>query len=244
MAMQIIRKWKRMGKRLASNARREQILEGATRLFAEKGFRGTKTREIAQELSISEALVYRHFPSKEALYRAIIEKRIHGSEEILFPRKAVQAKDDHEVFRNIALHLIRKNTADPTFLRLVLFSALEGNELSRIFFDTYALANLRVLADYISQRVDEKAFRKVDPLLAARAFLGMVMHHIIARTIYGAKTSRDASSEGTADALVDFFLSGLEEKRASCEREENAPSPRRKPRRQKMAEPAGAAPEV
>src|SRR4030066_1028107 len=106
-----------MGKRMSAEGRREQILQGAMCLFAEKGFRGTTTREIAQRLGISEALMFKYFPSKEALYRAIIQKRTDGSEEMFFPKEAAQAKDDRQVFRSIASNLIARNTEDPTFMR-------------------------------------------------------------------------------------------------------------------------------
>src|SRR4030043_1329395 len=115
-----------MKKKLTAARRREQILQGAMQLFAQKGFRGTTTREIARRLRISEALMFKYFPSKEALYRAIIQKRMGGSEEMFFPKEAIQAKDDRQVFRSIASNLIARNTEDPTFMRLVLYSALEG----------------------------------------------------------------------------------------------------------------------
>ena len=85
------------------------------KLFAKKGFRGTTTREIARHLGISEALMFKYFPSKKALYRAIIQKKTDGSEEMFFPKEAIQAKDDRQVFRSIASYLISKNTEDPTF---------------------------------------------------------------------------------------------------------------------------------
>lgn len=58
--------------RVPSNERRNLILEAARRVFAEKGYDGAKTQRIAAEAKVSEALVYRHFPSKLALYRAVL----------------------------------------------------------------------------------------------------------------------------------------------------------------------------
>lgn len=199
-----------MSKHMSARGRREQILEGAMRLFAEKGFRGTTTREIAQNLAISEALMFRYFPSKEALYRAIIRKKTDGSREMLFPREALQSKDDRQVFRSIAAHFISQNTADPTFMRLLLYSALEGHDLSRMFFQNSAAERTRLLADYIRQRIREKAFRKVPPVLAARAFIGMVVHYVISQEIYGLKKNFRYSQKQVVDTLVDTFLSGLQ----------------------------------
>jgi AcrR family transcriptional regulator len=59
--------------RLSSVERREAIVEAVKGVFAEKGFDGTTTRELAQAAEVSEALLYRHFPSKKSLYAAMAE---------------------------------------------------------------------------------------------------------------------------------------------------------------------------
>ena len=60
-------------RRLNHADRRESILEAATATFATRGFDGARTLEIAEAAGISEALLYRHFPSKQALYDAVLE---------------------------------------------------------------------------------------------------------------------------------------------------------------------------
>jgi AcrR family transcriptional regulator len=59
--------------RMGLEERKKQILKAVQRVFARKGFEGATSRELAQEAGISEALMFRHFPSKEALYRAVID---------------------------------------------------------------------------------------------------------------------------------------------------------------------------
>ena len=49
------------------NSSRDRILEAATRVYAEQGFRGATTRRIAEEAGVNEITVFRHFGSKEAL---------------------------------------------------------------------------------------------------------------------------------------------------------------------------------
>jgi AcrR family transcriptional regulator len=198
-----------MGNRMTAEDRRGQILQGAMELFAEKGFRGATTREIARHLGISEALMFKYFPSKEALYQAIIQKRTDGSEEMLFPKEAIKAKDDRQVFRSVASYLISKNTGDPVFMRLLQFGALEGHELSRIFFETHARERTKLLSNYIRQRIKEKAFKKVPPLLAARAFMGMILHYVQSQEIYDFKKFFHFSQEKVVDTFVDTFLHGL-----------------------------------
>ncbi len=201
-----------MKKRLTAVRRQEQILEGAMQLFAQKGFRGTTTREIAQSLDISEALMFKYFPTKEALYRAIIQKRMEGSEENFFPKEAVLAKDDRKVFRSIASYLFRKNTKDPNFMRLILYSALEGYDLSKIFFENHAMENTRLLSGYIRQRIKDKAFKKVPPMLVARVFIGMIIQYVEFQEIYGMKDFLPFSEKKVVDICVDTLLNGLKER--------------------------------
>jgi hypothetical protein len=63
------------------------------------------------------------------------------------------------------------------------------------------------LATYIQSRVEDGAFRQVDPLLAARAFVGMVVHHRLLHEIFG--VPMDRSHSDTVSAYVDIFLHGL-----------------------------------
>ena len=63
-------------KRLNSTERKALILEAAKQVFSGHGYNGAKTQAIAAAAGVSEALVYRHFPSKEALYRAVLRQTI------------------------------------------------------------------------------------------------------------------------------------------------------------------------
>jgi AcrR family transcriptional regulator len=57
--------------KLTSQERKAAIVKAVRRLFAEKGFDGTTTRELAEAAGVSEALLFKHFPNKEALYVAM-----------------------------------------------------------------------------------------------------------------------------------------------------------------------------
>ena len=153
--------------------------------------------------------MFKYFPTKAALYRAIIQKRMNGSEEMLFPKEAMDSLDDRQVFKSILSYLIRKNTADPTFMRLLLYSALEGHDLSKMFFENHAMDHTKLLAQYIRRRIKENGFRKVDPFLTARAFIGMAIHYVMSQEIYGMKKLFHFPHYKVVDTLADLFLNGL-----------------------------------
>ncbi len=64
--------------RMKSEERRAAIVRSAIHLFAEKGFRGTTTRELAAAAGITEPVLYQHFRAKSDLYSAIIEAKAGG----------------------------------------------------------------------------------------------------------------------------------------------------------------------
>src|SRR6476660_6222127 len=57
--------------KLSSEDRRAAIIKAVRRVFAQKGFHGTTTRELADAAGVSEALLFKQFPNKEALYSAM-----------------------------------------------------------------------------------------------------------------------------------------------------------------------------
>jgi AcrR family transcriptional regulator len=191
--------------------RQASIIAAAADLFATNGFNGTTTREIARHAGISEALVFKYFPTKRALYAAILAEKVPVSPLLAAVEEAARKRDDERVFTLIASHRIRR-TSDPSFLRLLLFSALEGHELSDMFFRNQHRVFYDYLAGYIGQRVKEGAFRQVDPLLAARAFMGMLVHHRLLHEIFRVPAHR--VPDESVWNYVTLFLDGLRANRA------------------------------
>ena len=155
--------------RPTSQQRQAGLIAAAASLFAAKGFNGTTTKEIARAAGVSEALVFKHFPTKRALYGAILAEKVTIDELLGAVEESTKKRDDRRVFTLIASFRIRPNL-DSTFLRLLLFSALEGHELSQMFFGKHHRVLYDHLARYIETRIGYGAFRERGPLLAARTF--------------------------------------------------------------------------
>lgn len=189
---------------------RDKILETSMKLFAEKGFSGTTTKEIAETAGVNQALIFRYFSTKRDLYGAIIEKKIEEEPGIEKPLKEYkEAKDDLLIFKSIAMRMFDKCGNDPDFIRLLHYSALEGHELSDMFFDTYVEYVNMLLSEYIRERVSEGVFRKVNPILAAQAFIGMVINYIIVQELFGGKKKKRVKQEEVAEVFVKIFLDGI-----------------------------------
>src|SRR3989442_4159581 len=133
--------------RSSRRERQASIIAAAASLFAQKGFNGTTTREIAKTAGISEALLFRYFPTKRALYAAILAARSQLSQLMASIEEPTDKRSDLRDFTAIATFRIHRG-ADPSLLRLLLFSALEGHELSDMFFRNRHRVFYEFLAGY------------------------------------------------------------------------------------------------
>ena len=202
---------------MTGDARREQILQTAVTLFSQRGFKGTTTKEIARAAGVSEAMVFRHFENKDALYGAILETKgcqdgVHkfpweGNHELL---AAMEAKDDFAVFFNIAFDALNKHEKDVGFMRLLFYSALEEHELAERFFHEFIERIYEFIGGYIEKRQAEGAFREVDPRIAVRALLGMLIHHSLNNILWDKKrVIIDISNEDAAKNFAEILLKGI-----------------------------------
>jgi len=126
--------------RLPSDERRQSIVVAAVPLFAAKGFNGTTTRELAEAAGVSEALLYKHFPSKETLYlemqHACFEG--HGNNDALLdalPRntEGLVLATWLGVCEILATAFRQRSTREKQFPRLMINSLLEDGEFARLF---------------------------------------------------------------------------------------------------------------
>jgi AcrR family transcriptional regulator len=124
--------------RLDSDERRKAIVAAAVPLFARKGFAGTTTRELAEAASISEALLFRHFPSKKHLYAEILHLGCEGDPEL--ERLASLEPSTLTLVRMVdcmvRYFLLAGDAERDSRLQLVLHSFLEDGEYARELFET------------------------------------------------------------------------------------------------------------
>lgn len=197
--------------RLSAEDRRQQIMQVATGLFARQGFEGTTTRQIAEEAGVNEALLFRHFPSKENLYCELIEElcSARGRRNRLNAILS-QGGSDVEVFTAIAHEFLSRTPRDTELTRLLWFTALENHTLSERFFREYVAVYYEALAGYIGRRIRQGAFRKIDPLLAARGFLGMVVYHFLIQELFSGEKYQQFNPEEVAATLTAIWLAGMQ----------------------------------
>jgi len=157
-----------VGARMSAEDRKLQILRVAVSLFSQRGFGGTTTKEIAQAAGVSEAMVFRHFATKQELYSEILDHKACSGDSMnpeQMVAEALKQKDDRAVFERLALGALDHHECDPEFQRLLLHSALEGHELAEMFFEKFIRRVYELLGGYITERQRDGAMVKVDPAI-------------------------------------------------------------------------------
>lgn len=200
--------------RMTGDERRSQILQVAIKLFSQNGFRGTTTKEIARLAGVSEAMVFRHYATKDELYTAILDwKACEGktTDPMEIVREAMEQKDDFKVFYLMLLNALNKHERDPQFLRLLFFSALEGHTLAEMFIEQNLVPIYDFLSDYLAIRQKENAIRKdIQPRVMVRAFVGLMIHHSLNNTLWDAKRRLlNISNEEAAKNFTEILLQGI-----------------------------------
>ncbi len=202
--------------RLDSDERRKAIVRAAVPIFARKGFAGTTTRELAETAGISEALLFKHFPSKQSLYREIRQLGCEGDPALetlatLPPSTATLVW----MLRFMVRHFLGVAESErgelDSRLRLVAHSFLEDGEYARELFEA---VSARVLP--LFEASYEAAVAAGD--IAARSGnpcnLFWFAQHVPAMLALAGLPGRNCvPCEGTLDELVDdataFILRGI-----------------------------------
>jgi len=183
------------------------------KLFAKKGFRGTTTRDLAIQAEVNEAIIFRHFRNKEELYRAILEHKAYEDRDARIEEleHLANANDDQRFFETLGQRFLERHEKDTNFFRLLLFSALEGHQLSEMFAASMTARNPvpNCIANYIQKRIDQGVFRPMDPRLTARVLLGMFASFVLFQEIFGLKKTQPYDTEEVVRTFVSIFLKGI-----------------------------------
>jgi AcrR family transcriptional regulator len=126
--------------RMTSDLRRELILSAAKRCFARHGFAGTTTKSVAAAASISEALLFKHFPTKSALYAEILAEECEADPALHHLLGLAPSTETLVVLvRGMVGHFMDISQApdreEAQRLRLMVTSHLDDGEFARLLYE-------------------------------------------------------------------------------------------------------------
>ena len=195
-----------MSVRLPGPERRESILKAAQRLFAEKGYHGVSIDEIAREVDVSPAILYRHFKSKQTLYDAVLQRMSARRESYVQTviNSGTRFEDVLTGMTQVYINSIREN---PDLLRIELHSMLDRNPATSDFFQN----RWKSFTDYIEFSLNERLpydqpNREITILTAGLMFQGMLREALIQKHMQPEDRLIDVSLHELSHELVRLFL--------------------------------------
>jgi AcrR family transcriptional regulator len=159
---------------LLVRARREQIVEAATRVFAQKGFRRATTREVAREAGISEGTIYNYFEDKDALLMAILE-RLNETERRAEDFEKGMATDFEGFLRDYLSRRMSLIWENREVFRVVLSEMLVNAELRELYLRRVVEPTMRIAEENLHSSMEQGEVRHTDAPLATRSVAGAVL---------------------------------------------------------------------
>jgi len=184
---------------------RQSILDAAYGLIIEQGYAATSMRQIAERAGLALGSIYNHFPSKEDVFRAIIQER-HPFFQILPLLNSVDGTTIEEFVRKAARLLIDELGSHPDFLNLLLTEIVEfkGEHVSLVFEKIFPMALP------LGQRIASLhgAVRPIPAPVLVRAFLGMFFSYYVTGILLGPAMPPEMQANAL-DYFVEIFLHGV-----------------------------------
>jgi AcrR family transcriptional regulator len=177
-------------RRLPRAERREQILAAATRAFARTGYAATGLDDVAAEAGVTHVILYRHFTSKNELYRAVLDRARTGLDE------AVGAHDYDE---GTIPALLRAAADDPDGFRLLFRHAAREPEF-RDVIDGIRAASTDIAQVYLAEEIPDGPWQD----WAARLIPTLTLEAVIAWLDVGRPEPERAAERvvQTIDAVI------------------------------------------
>ena len=192
---------------LVARARREQIVEAATRVFAGKGFSRATTREVAREAKVSEGTIYNYFEDKDALLMAILEK-LNETERRAEDFEGGMVKD----FRGFLREYLRRRVSliweNREIFRILLSEMLVNAELRELYLHRVVDPTMRIAEENFRSRIEQGEMRDTDAPLAVRSVAGAVLGALVLGLLGDEEIG--SRQEEVSDVLAGLLLDGLD----------------------------------
>jgi AcrR family transcriptional regulator len=163
-------------------ARRNQLLDAAATVFAEKGFHRATTREIASVAGVSEGTIYNYFDSKDGLLIGILA-RLAELESLDEELMEALGGDVRGFFIAMFRHRMGRIQQGQEMLQGVLPEVMVNPQLRERFYQQFVLRVATLVEQYVQARVELGHIRPVDAPLTARAVQGMFLGLLILRIL-------------------------------------------------------------
>lgn len=187
---------------------RDRILEAAAGMLQEQPLAHLPMDELARESGVSRATLYRLYPGKPELLRALVERYAPFS-EVLAVLERRGAEPPEVVLPELARAIVRSALPRYGVVRAVLMEATSGAARNLPAVRPVLQRTLGALAAYLTAQMDAGRLRRTHPILALQAVVGPVAFHVLTRPVAEQVVGLDVDPDEAAAELATAALRGL-----------------------------------
>ncbi|MFJ1294367.1 TetR/AcrR family transcriptional regulator [Paracoccus yeei] len=191
----------------SDSPKRQQILDGARRMFLAKGFEGASMQDVAKAAGVSKGTLYVYFDSKEAVFEALVLKECGRMQDTVrrLGSGAGQAGDELcAIARQMVSTLLQPEVL--AAMRMMIGAGEKFPDLARKIYEAGPARSAAILADYLQGRVDRGDLAIQDCGAAAAEFLDLVIAGLQRRALLMMPPLPDDRIEAHVTSRVGRFL--------------------------------------
>ncbi|QLP97348.1 MAG: TetR/AcrR family transcriptional regulator [Rhodoblastus sp.] len=189
------------------SAKRRQILEGARAVFLAHGFDGASMNDVARGAGVSKGTLYVYFPSKEALFEALVrEGKARQGERFA---KLSTEQEPAQTLRGFGVTLLDVMSAPASIaqLRTIIGVTAKFPQIGRAFYEAGPAHGAEKLAGYLAAETARGRLAVADPGAAATQFLDLCKSGLLSRLLFGVvETLTREEIEANVARAVEVFL--------------------------------------
>ncbi|MHB0939625.1 MAG: TetR/AcrR family transcriptional regulator [Armatimonadota bacterium] len=193
-------------KRLGAEQRREMIARAALKLFAERGYERTTTKEIAREAGISEGTIFKYFPTKHDLLLAFFSREVFAPLAEIFTLE--EPIDDYRVMHAFITDRFRLWHRHRKLMKVIIGEALFNRKMVA-HLNRLTGPALGILKDYFRRRIRDGAFREVDVDVVGQALISYLLTYFFRWVLLERDDDDEAARMAVVDELTGLFLYGV-----------------------------------
>jgi AcrR family transcriptional regulator len=189
--------------------RRAAILDAALRVWARRGFDGTSVAEVAREAGLTKGTLYLYFPSKQALLEATL-RRHSLRPDVENGLERLRGQPLGNVVRGLVALTWRGLEARREIVGVLLRELPNHPAEAHRFFEHVVLPVNRLVADYLTGALSRERLTRLDPIVAGRSLVGMVVAFFVTQVVLGGRELLPVDEERALATIAELFLRGVE----------------------------------
>jgi len=195
-----------------SEKSRQQILDAALRQFSHRGYGATSVRDIAEAAGLSKGNVYHHFPDKEAIFRALIDRYFQAMSQPDFPFNRVLASGSFPENLEDIGHAIREIIRDyREYIALIYVDVVEfdGTHVRKFYEDMADRFDAFIKATGMEGELEKKLADGLSPVSAVMLATRIFYNYFTVEILFGVKDHFGKETDAAVKEISRILRHGM-----------------------------------